>query len=369
MTLANFIATQMHTILLEWEAFARSLETPGAPSQLTLRDHAQLILEDIARDIGTRQDPAQQYEKSQGLAPDPDDSAASVHGAQRQASHFSLPQVGAEFRALRATVLRLWLPQMARMEPADINDMVRFNEAIDQALAESTSTYCARADQARELFLSVLSHDLRAPLSTLSMTGQLLAHPGNAPDKVQQLAQRIQRGSLQMGHMVDDLLGYTRAQLGSGMPVTRQPADVAAICHAAIAAVAAPQPHRAIELRATGRPTAKVDAVLLRQMCGNLLLHAAQSGAEKALIEAHCGAEALSIRVTHGGAVLDAAALARLFEPLQQGPDSPAGDERAHARLGLGLFVAREIARAHGGDIAVVSDAEGTRYTARLALD
>ncbi len=365
MALANFIETHMATILLEWEAFARSLETPGAPSQLTLRDHAKQILHDIARDIGTRQDPAQQYEKSQGLAPDPDDSAAAVHGAQRQASHFSLPQVGAEFRALRATVLRLWLPRMAQMAPADISDMVRFNEAIDQALAESTSTYCARADQARELFLSVLSHDLRAPLSTLSMTGQLLAHPGNAPDKVLQLAERVQRGALQMGRMVDDLLGYTRAQLGGGMAVARQPADVAAICRAAVAALQAQRP---VELRVTGRPTAMVDAVLLRQMCGNLLLHAVRQGAGEVLIEAHGGADALSIRVSHGGAALDAAALDALFQPLQQAPEGAAADARAHARLGLGLFVAREIARAHGGDIVVNSDAEGTRYTARLAL-
>ncbi|WP_317201704.1 HAMP domain-containing sensor histidine kinase [Janthinobacterium sp.] len=368
MTLANFIDTQMDTILLEWEAFARSLATPGAPSQLTLRDHARQILQNIARDIGSDQDPAQQYEKSQGLAPVPDDSAAAVHGAQRQASHFSLPQVGAEFRALRATVLRLWLPRVTQMAQADIADMVRFNEAIDQALAESTSTYCARADQARELFLSVLSHDLRGPLSTLSLSGQLLAHPGNAPDKVRQLSQRIQRGALQMGRMVDDLLGYTRAQLGGGMPVARRDADVAAICRAAIGAVAPLHPQRRIELRATGRPTAKVDAVLLRQMCTNLLLNAAQNGAGEVLVEAHGGADALSIRVTHGGAALDAAALAKLFQPLQQAPESADADARGATRLGLGLFVAREIARAQGGDIEVASDAEGTRYTARLAL-
>ena len=215
MKLYDFIGEHMEAILEEWEAFARTLD-PAANnmSVVALRDHARQILQAIALDINTTQNSEQQFEKSQGMADDDhhndEQSAASIHGALRQASHFSLLQLSAEFRALRATVLRLWLPQVRAMSAGRVDEMVRFNEAIDQALAESIVTYSARADQTRDLFLAILGHDLRAPLSTMSLAGQLLLRPDTPPEKVLQIAARVKRGAHLMVSMVDDLLGYTR---------------------------------------------------------------------------------------------------------------------------------------------------------------
>ncbi|UUZ50454.1 hypothetical protein LP420_11680 [Massilia sp. B-10] len=218
MRLDHFIHAHMDDILSEWESFAQTL-TPAAAqmSKLALRDHARQILAAIALDIGTEQNAHQQQAKSQGLAPAPgaSQSAASIHGALRQASDFSLLQLSAEFRALRATVLRLWLPRVSQMSAEAVGHMVRFNEAIDQALAESVVTYSARADHTRELFLAILGHDLRAPLSSMTSASDLLSKVRLEHDKVADIGQRVKRGARLMSSMVEDLIGYTRTQLGA----------------------------------------------------------------------------------------------------------------------------------------------------------
>jgi hypothetical protein len=136
MKLYRFINEHLDAILTEWVAFAHTLEPAALEmSTLALRDHAKAILQAIALDIETSQNQHQQYQKSRGMAFEPDskESAASIHGALRQASDFSLLQLSSEFRALRATVLRLWLRQVREMTDDAAQEMIRFNEAIDQA--------------------------------------------------------------------------------------------------------------------------------------------------------------------------------------------------------------------------------------------
>ncbi|MET0855839.1 MAG: HAMP domain-containing sensor histidine kinase [Telluria sp.] len=371
MNLASFITDNMDDILMEWESFART-QQPAADqmSVVALRDHARGILNAITRDLRTRQDSEEQLQKSQGLAPDQDSeaSAASSHGAMRHDSNFSLLQLSAEFRALRATVLRLWLPQVSAMSPSTSAEMVRFNEAIDQALAESIVTYSARADLTRDLFLAVLGHDLRAPLSTLSMAGLLLAG-GNTPTaQVGQVGARVQRSARLMSMMVDDLIGYTRTQLGAGMPTTLEPADVGVACQAARDDASATHPRCKFELVLGEGLDGMFDAVRLHQLLTNLLINAAQHGGASApvLLHAHADAATVTVQVINQGSVIPAESLQAIFRPLIQLPGE-AGDARPRTSLGLGLFIAREIALAHGGSIAVASSAaSGTTFTVRL---
>ena len=154
MRLPFFIRQHTEAILAEWETFASTL-VPAAQGMSTsmLRDHAEQILQAIAFDLETDQTPEQQYQKSKGLAPAlVEESPASSHGTDRQASGFTLLQLTAEYRALRASVLRLWLPTVGQFTDAVLVDTVRLNEAIDQALAESVVTYSAQAARARDLF-------------------------------------------------------------------------------------------------------------------------------------------------------------------------------------------------------------------------
>jgi hypothetical protein len=144
MRLSTFIETNLEEILREWDAFARTLFSPDDRfSGLLLRDHAREMLVELIQDIRTAQSPQEQEDKSKGeVSPfHPDDSAANVHGVIRHDDGFSVSQVAAEFRALRATVLRLWLPRISEMSKEVVTDIVRFNEAIDEALADSIITY------------------------------------------------------------------------------------------------------------------------------------------------------------------------------------------------------------------------------------
>jgi len=371
MRLDHFIHDCMDDILAEWEDFAQTL-TPaaGQMSKLALRDHARQILTAIAADIGTSQNAAQQEAKSQGLAPDSaaGQSAASIHGALRQASDFSLLQLSAEFRALRATVLRLWLPKVAQMDAGAVQNMIRFNEAIDQALAESVVTYSARADHTRELFLAILGHDLRAPLSSMSMAGDLLVHGRPDAGKVADIGQRVKRGVRQMGSMVEDLIGYTRSQLGAGMPTVLAHADLAEIARAAIDDAGAAHATTAFELHTEGPLDGQFDSVRMQQLLTNLLINAAQygSGERPVLLTARGDGERITVEVCNDGPVIPPEALEAIFSPLVQLPGID-DDARPRTSLGLGLFVAREIALAHGGGISAASDAQsGTSFTVAL---
>jgi signal transduction histidine kinase len=368
MRLDLFIHERMDDILSEWEAFAQT-QSPAADqmSKLALRDHARQILAAIALDIGTFQNADQQQAKSQGKAPEPGggQSAASIHGALRQASDFSLLQLAAEFRALRATVLRLWLPKVSQMSAEAAGHMVRFNEAIDQALAESVVTYSARADHTRELFLAILGHDLRAPLSSMTTAGDLLSRVRLEPEKVADIGLRVKRGARLMSSMVEDLIGYTRTQLGAGMPNVLQAADVGDIAQAAIDDASATHPATRFALHTEGRLDGQFDSVRLQQLVTNLLINAAQYGTDALPVRlAVAGAaDAITIAVSNDGPLIPAESLESIFSPLVQLPGVDQ-DARPRTSLGLGLFVAREIALAHGGGISAAStEAEGTVFT------
>ena len=146
MRLADFIVNRMEAILAEWEAFATTL-LPGAGSMtsLALRDHAQSILEAVAKDLTTPQTREAQSEKSKGRVPEvlgAEETAAKTHGLLRATSGFDINQLVAEYRALRASVLRLWID--TTLEAPEVDDVIRFNEAIDQAIAESVSHFHAK---------------------------------------------------------------------------------------------------------------------------------------------------------------------------------------------------------------------------------
>ena len=370
MRLDRFIRERMEDILCEWEAFAKTIAPAGGNmSNLALRDHAKQILTAIALDIETEQNPQEQIDKSQGLALDAahGQSAASIHGALRHASDFSLVQLSGEFRALRATVLRLWLPQIQNMTEAVGDQMVRFNEAIDQALAESVVTYSARADHVREMFLAILGHDLRAPLSSMASAGELLTHARFDVQQAPDVGRRVKRGARLMSSMVEDLIGYTRTQLGAGMPTVKHDADVKDICQAAIEDAGATHPDTAFELETEGHLTGHFDSVRLHQLFTNLLVNAAQYGGNEVPVRmvARASPEHIMVDVVNAGPVIPAESLETIFSPLLQLP-GVAEDARPRTSLGLGLFVAREIALAHGGGISATSDATGTVFTVSL---
>ncbi|WP_235210623.1 sensor histidine kinase [Caballeronia sordidicola] len=371
MELHRFIQEDMEAILAEWDAFARSIAPSGEMSHHALRDHAKQILHAIAVDIGTYQSSQDQIEKSQGLAldPDVDSTAASIHGALRQENNFSLMQLSAEFRALRATVLRLWLPQVETMSPSTVNSMIRFNEAIDQALSESIAAYSESADQTRELFLAILGHDLRAPLATITTSGELLARPQLQIAKIPDIGARIGRSARLMSSMVDDLIGFTRTKLGVGIPTIFEAVDLQSACQLAADDASALHPATRFELTTSGSLTGSFDSVRVTQLLTNLLKNAAQYGEKGRSVEMNVTGyvDTVVVKVRNHGLAIPEDSLQSIFQPLVQLSAAGDDDPRPRTSLGLGLYVARETALAHGGSISVESDeTDGTTFTVCL---
>ena len=182
MRLADFIEADLPALIDDWTDYALALSE--ADSQLTesqLRNSAPDILMAIAADMRETQTAAQQQGKSRGDSVAPGSSFNQVahrHAEDRLSHGFGINDVVAEFRALRATVLRRWQTG----SPGDAvtsQEMIRFNEAIDQVLAESVRHYAYRTGRIRDLFAGVLAHDLRSPLGAILNASEVLLHDDN----------------------------------------------------------------------------------------------------------------------------------------------------------------------------------------------
>jgi diguanylate cyclase (GGDEF)-like protein/PAS domain S-box-containing protein len=162
--LSDFILANMERLLKEWEQFAATLvpEAQRAESAM-LRDHGRLMLTAIAADMTRPESAEQQAEKSKGHESVPaNGTAATAHGADRLAWGFTLTAAVAEFRALRASVIRLWQEGLGDHPPPEHTgeDLIRFNEAIDQAITESVTSYSFEKEQSTRVFNAILSTSL-----------------------------------------------------------------------------------------------------------------------------------------------------------------------------------------------------------------
>lgn len=370
MRLAEFILQEMEAILAEWEAFAATmLPASGGMTMLALRDHAQQILEAVARDLDTPQTPEAQAEKSKGRAPraaDAPETAAQTHAVLRAQSGFDIIQLVAEYRALRASVLRLWIDASPLDQPG-VEDVIRFNEAIDQAVAESVGHFHALVERARNLLLGMLGHDMRSPLNTIVTTASCLVAL-NAGEEVSMAAARLIRSGASMQALLDDLVDFNRTNLGLGLKIRPADIDLGAVVADELEQLRGAYPGRRIELETTGDTHGRWDGVRLQQLVRNLVSNAIRYGSPDAPVRvALRGRETdLRLEVTNSGPVIQPAAIGQIFDPLKRGPAQVDGHDDTRGGLGLGLFIVREIALAHGGEVEVHSEGGETTFAARL---
>ena len=367
--LADFVRANMDKILAEWETFARTLLPSAATmDSLALRDHAKQILQAIAKDIVTAQSPREQAEKSTDDTSEDltVQTAAASHGALRHTSGFDLRQLVAEYRALRASVLRLWEQHTGDKQPDAVYQVTRFNEAIDQALAESVAHYADGVNKSRDTFLAILGHDLRSPLRVVTVSAAALADPATSAGARADAVANIQNGALSMSQMVHDLLEYTRSNLGAGIPLELEEANLAQIIRASLAEVQAGYPQRSFRID-TEDLTAKVDPTRMQQAITNLLINAVQHGDSTSPVElvARYVGDATLVEIKNKGDRIPASVLQAIFDPVVQ-LEAVQRNPRRSASLGLGLFIAREIAQGHGGTIEAESSDEATTFTIRI---
>lgn len=369
MDISEFITSRMEKILIEWEAFASTFG--AAADQMSsheLRDHAKQILEYAAADIRKTESIGETEAKSHGHRDGQTgtDSASSIHGRLRYACGFTLLQLIAEYRALRASVLKLWQEEYPGISAASVNDMMRFNEAIDQSLADAAVAYNAKLSDTRDVFLGILGHDLRSPLAATATAGAYLSRPGAFDEQVAQTGERIKRSAATMTTMVNDLLGLARTQLGDGIQIERRECDLLEMCQWALEDANAAHPRAVFSLHSSGNLIGAFDQARLQQLLTNLANNAAQYGTRETpiLVDVAGASDHVVLKVHNHGAAIPTEVLPHLFKLLVQVPERD-GNPRSRNSLGLGLYIAKQIAVAHGGDIEVESDGvAGTNFTA-----
>ncbi|MBA3580977.1 MAG: diguanylate cyclase [Gammaproteobacteria bacterium] len=174
MRLADFIRAEIEPILQDWEAFAKTIHSAKYMSKSGLRDHARDMLLEIADDLDSRQSESQQAAKSKGRQhKEGEESWAEVHGGDRQTSGFSVVETVSEFRALRASVVSHWTKAYPTIAGQQLEDLTRFHEAIDQAVAESLEQYAIVKEMETRLFGAILvaSPD---PIYVLDLKGRFI---------------------------------------------------------------------------------------------------------------------------------------------------------------------------------------------------
>jgi signal transduction histidine kinase len=374
MRLADFISANTDPILEEWISFAASCGPAGKTMDVAaLRDHALPMLHNIVRDLRTSQTAEEQDDKAKGLSDSPPsdpDTAAEVHGSGRAVSGFTVAEMVSEYRSLRASVVRRWTAARDGISSTDMRDLVRFNEAIDQALAESISRYTADLDRSKEMFVAVLGHDLRTPIGTVMMASQYMIASGDLAEPHLTLAARIERSGARMNRMVADLLDFTRTRLGSGVPIVREEMDMARAVRHAIEEMESAHPQCALIFSSTGDLRGHWDGARISQVLSNLLGNAVQHGAtgKPITITAREDDASVVVDIHNFGPAIAPADMDGLFGPYKR---LASGDSAtASNSLGLGLYIAERIVAAHGGTIDVQSsESAGTRFRVQMPKD
>jgi len=272
-------------------------------------------------------------------------------------------------------------PHVLRSKAEVFFQLYRQKHQLAEELAHRTETL-----RLNEMFVAVLGHDLRNPLSAIIMGFEVIDHW--SPDgPVKDLATRTLTSALRMSRMIEDLLDLSRARLGAGIPISRRETDLAVLMQRAIEEHSATQSDRPVQFRHTGNTIGWWDPDRLLQVVSNLLGNALQHGSGgpiDALLDGS-GTDTVYLTVSNDGVIAtdDRAALFDPFRSGRRGDDSAAG-------LGLGLYIVQQIVLAHGGSVRVESqdrtsfeialpralpsavsqdDADGARNAAAIGID
>ena len=373
MRLAQFILTHRATILDAWDTFAGSL-MPGNREMWPkeLRDHAEEMLLEIAADMGTLQSAQESAEKSQGHGPRcMSDTASEVHAGARLRSGLSVEQLVAEYRALRASVFLLWSEARGTDDEFLTEDTLRFNEAIDQGLAESVARYSQAVNESQDVFLGVLGHDLRSPLSAILLSAEFFRNASEQGSRHAKVAEGISTSVRRAEKIVEDLLDFVRARVGNGIPVDRVDGDLNALCESIVHEASLAHPDRAVVFEPDGSIVGKFDNARLGQVFSNLIENAIKHGSpgSPVVITQRREGELAVFSIHNQGDPIAAEDRARIFNPMVRHSQFAKAERGPRAGLGLGLFVAQEIVTAHGGTIDVASSEEsGTMFSVSLPL-
>jgi signal transduction histidine kinase len=372
MRLADFIRANVDPIVAEWVKFAQT-RTPASDdmTDLALKDHIVELLKFIADDLESPQSKNQQVRKSRGLDAANSKftrSAAEIHASLRLSDGFNIDQMVSEYRALRATVVKLWTASSQVLPATDIEDMTRFNEAVDQAMTESVAEYTKMVSQSRDLFLGVLGHDLRNPIAAVLMTARSMVKRSVVDSRESMLSGQIARAMERATSILDDLLEVTRSAFGSELPLVRTSMKMSELGTELVEEMRPLSGGKQIEIKISGDTEGEWDRPKMGQVFSNLIGNALQYSPDDSIVSVAVTdqEDRVLISVHNEGDAISLDQQKTIFKFLTRGRGSGSeGSESTH--LGLGLFIAHKIVVAHGGKISVESTQElGTTFSAVL---
>jgi signal transduction histidine kinase len=371
MHLADFIRANEAEIIADWQKFAATLVPAAADmSPHALRNHIKQMLIFIANDIESPQTADEKLTKSHGKKDSTGGhSAAEIHAALRLAGGFNLPQIVSEFRALRASVMTLWEKQITTASSRDIRDINRFHEAVDQSITESVNNHAKKIAAAKDLNLKILQRDLAGFLGTITVSAGLMLRIGKLYERQSMLVSQIIESSARASETIAHLIDLTRARFGSGLPLTREAMHMGFIVRTVVDEVRMQHPNRKFNVEISGDLEGRWDKPRIGQLVSNLLGNAVRFGFSDTTISVTLigDADEVILSIQNDGVVITAAAIEKLFDSLNSTEPEEDNIPDTTVNLGLGLYIAKEIVTAHGGDINVTSsEKNGTTFTARF---
>ncbi len=378
MRLADFIFDQLDAILQEWDYFAVTIE-PAALTMTSkeLRNHAAVMLKAVAEDLRNSQTPQEQAAKARGLGPRTIETIAGEdHGIARLESQFTIEQLVSEYRVLRASVLHLWSASNKSPLATDVEDIMRFNEAIDQLLTASIFSFSQATRQAleaekkhRDDFLAMLAHELRNPLAPIGTAAMLLKMPNVNEGIINNASTIIARQVEHMATLVDDLLDVSRVTRGV-INLKLELLDMRRIIADAVEQVTPQIQARHHQLTLTLAPGAAIvrgDIKRLVQILTNLLSNAAKYTPEHGHISLDMALrdDGVILTVQDDGIGLSPDFIPHAFELFTQAERS---SDRSSGGLGLGLALVKSLIELHGGKVSCSSAGigKGSRFTVSL---
>ena len=369
--LADFIRQNQATIIDEWVQFAgtRSPASDGM-SKLALKDHVVDILDFVAADLESAQTPREQIDKSHGKSDGSGPlhhTAAEVHAAVRLADGFDIDQMVSEYRALRASVIKQWVASHKTLASTDVDDLTRFNEAIDQAVAESVAHYTKTIDDSRNVFLGILGHDLRNPIGAASMAAQRIERWGTTDPKQAKVVSELVRTTERATRILNDLLDLTRSSFGTDMPIAKAKTDMVKLGQMIADEFLSINENQLIKLEHEGDPVGFWDQVRMGQVLSNLVgnaVHYSDPSSPVTVTISGNDPDTVTLSVHNFGPTISPENQKAIFHSGMRGQ---VNDPSAHTHLGLGLYITQLIVEAHNGKIAVTSDdKKGTTFTVEL---
>ena len=246
-------------------------------------------------------------------------------------------------------------------EGARLGRVVVFHDVSERREAEHAAKERA---QFEEKLIGIVSHDLRTPLNVVSMSSSLMLTRNKLDETDARAASLIRNSGRRAARMVSDLLDFTQARLRPGLPATRQQADVHQIAKLVVEELQVTWPDHRIRVEATGDGTGNWDPDRIAQLMTNLLSNALKYGKREGevLLRTTGAGSAVTLEVHNEGNPISPELMPILFQPMQRGKEV-----QTDRSVGLGLFIAQDIVRAHRGTIEVTSsESEGTTFTVRL---